>query len=110
VISTAPLGHGLLGGAWTKDTVFAPGDWRGERYAPDLLGPHLARVALLAPLATRETDSLAELALRFALGPPEVSCVAPSVRTRAHVDDLIRAADGRRLGDSLLQRIAEALS
>jgi len=109
VIATQPLSRGLLGGAWTRDTTFAPGDARTDAWPPARITEALTKVAKLAPLARKETDSLAELALRFALQRPEISVVAPSIRTRAHLDELVRAADGRRLGDSLLQRIDEAL-
>jgi aryl-alcohol dehydrogenase-like predicted oxidoreductase len=105
VVITQPLHHGLLTGAWHRETRFAPGDWRADRYAD--LAPHLAAIDKLRPLATRETDELAELALRFALGRDEVTVVAPSIRARAHLDTLVRAADGRRLSDSLQQRLDE---
>lgn len=105
VVITQPLHHGLLGGAWDVHTRFAPGDWRAERYTP--IEPHLAKVAPLAALAGKETDDLAELALRFPLTREQTTVVAPSIRTRAHLDTLLRAADGRRLSDSLRQRIDE---
>ncbi|HTJ40723.1 MAG TPA: aldo/keto reductase [Kofleriaceae bacterium] len=103
VVITQPLEHGLLGGAWNRDTVFK--DWRRETYKE--LAPHLAKIEKLRPLATRETDDLAELALRFAFGREEASVVAPSIRTRDQLETLVRAADGRRLSESLLQRVDE---
>jgi len=109
VIVTQPLHHGLLGGTWTSGTKFAPDDWRAERYAE--LAPHLAKATAIdraGVLVSRETDSTAELALRFALRDG-VHVVAPSIRTRAQLDDLLRAADGRALSASLLERLREEL-
>jgi aryl-alcohol dehydrogenase-like predicted oxidoreductase len=112
VIATQPLHHGLLGGAhgWSRDTRFARGDWRNDRYAD--LTEHLAKLDAIAkagPLLKQETDSLADLALRFVLRRAEISVVAPSIRTRDQLDVLLRAADGRGLSKSLVERLTEEL-
>ncbi len=110
VIAMGPLQQGLLGGAWDRDTTFAPDDWRRSVWTPAKILAELDRVAKLVPLSRRETDSLAELALRFVLERAEITCVAPALRTREQVDVAVLAADDRRLTPSLLQRIDEALS
>ena len=110
LIVTGPLHGGLLGGAWHAKTRFAPDDPRAARWTPEALAAALDRIAPLRPLARLETDSLAELALRAALAPTEVSAVAPMMRTTAQVDDDLRAADGRALSDGLVARLAEAVA
>jgi myo-inositol catabolism protein IolS len=110
VIAMQPLHAGLLGGGWNRKTIFGPTDWRAEKWPPAKIVEALAPVAKLAPLATQETDSLAELALRVVVQHEAFACVAPSMHTRAQVDVALRIGDGRRLGAPLLQRIDEALS
>jgi len=110
VIVTGPLHEGLLGGAWHGKTRFAPDDPRADRWTPDAIAAGLARARPLVRLARDETDSLAELALRWCLAPAEVTAVAPVMRTPAQVDDGLRAADGRALSAALLARIAEAVA
>lgn len=107
VIATAPLAFGRFGGTWHRETTFAPGDWRNEQFPPDAIAKALDQNARLLAAARKEVDSIAELALRYALQAPEVSCVAPSVHTREHLDELDRAADGRRLSASVIERVHE---
>jgi aryl-alcohol dehydrogenase-like predicted oxidoreductase len=110
VVVTGPLHQGLLGGAWHGKTRFAADDPRAARWTPEAIAAGLGRIAPLARLARIETDSLAELALRWCLAPPEVSAVAPAMATPDQVDANLRAADGRALTAALLARVAEAVT
>src|SRR4051812_1337953 len=65
VLAYGALAHGLLGGAMTPDTSFAPDDWRS--HSPDFAGEafavNLAVVAELEAFAAERQLSLPELAV-----------------------------------------------
>jgi aryl-alcohol dehydrogenase-like predicted oxidoreductase len=68
-----------------------------------------AKEALEGALARRgpdvEASTVVELALRFALSPPEIGAVLVGARSRAHVDAAVAVADGRPLSPALLARL-----
>jgi aryl-alcohol dehydrogenase-like predicted oxidoreductase len=96
VISYAPLGYGLLTGAITRETTFAPGDWRGE--SPDRgpfadLEASLATVDRLKPVAERLGCSLAEVALAWNVHQPGVTAAIAGSRSPEHVRTNAAAGD-----------------
>jgi aryl-alcohol dehydrogenase-like predicted oxidoreductase len=49
--------------------------------------------------------ALAEIALRYALTPPGVSCIIPGARNREQLTANVRAGDGAPLAHDLLREI-----
>jgi aryl-alcohol dehydrogenase-like predicted oxidoreductase len=96
VITYAPLGYGLLTGAITRDTTFAPGDWRGEspEHGPFAdLEASLATVDRLKPVAERLGRGLAELALAWNVHQPGVTAAIAGSRNPDHVRTNAAAGD-----------------
>jgi aryl-alcohol dehydrogenase-like predicted oxidoreductase len=96
VVSYAPLAYGLLTGAITAATTFAPGDWRGE--SPDRgpfadLDRSLAVVDRLRPVAERLGRSLAEVALAWNVHQPGVTAAIAGSRDPHHVRTNAAAGD-----------------
>jgi aryl-alcohol dehydrogenase-like predicted oxidoreductase len=106
IIARVPLDEGGLTGAITRQTVFPVGDWREEYFAGGRKEEAERRAAALKELLGDEAATLPELALRFTLSRPEVSTVIPGMRRAKHVAANASVADGRRLSDALLARLA----
>ncbi|MEA2667349.1 MAG: hypothetical protein QOJ33_283 [Chloroflexota bacterium] len=112
VLVYGPLGHGLLSGALTTETRFAPDDWRsksdvfrGEPYRRNLrVVDALNRFAQLE-LGT----SVSRLATAWTLANPAVQVAIVGTRNPAHIDDAIAAAD-LTLDASALRRIDDIIS
>lgn len=112
VLVYGPLGHGLLSGALTTETRFAPDDWRsksdvfrGEPYRRNLrVVDALNRFAQLE-LGT----SVNRLATAWTLANPAVQVAIVGTRNPAHIDDAIAAAD-LTLDASALRRIDDIIS
>ncbi|MEY2448903.1 MAG: hypothetical protein QOH79_2379 [Acidimicrobiaceae bacterium] len=103
VLVYGALAHGLLGGAMTPDTTFAPGDWRS--HSPDFAGEafaaNLAVVAELEAFAAARELSLAELAVAWTLAHPAIHVAIMGARTPGHLADSISAADVKLEDDDL---------
>jgi aryl-alcohol dehydrogenase-like predicted oxidoreductase len=97
------LAHGLLGGAMTRDTRFAPDDWRS--HSPDFAGEtfaaNLAVVAELKRFAASRGLSLAELAVAWTLAHPMIDATIMGARTPDHLSESIAAADVKLEDDDL---------
>ena len=103
VIVRVPLASGLLTGKFTKDTTFDEGDHRyfnregavfdkGETFAGVDFATGLKAVEELKELFSGNTP-LAQLALRWILMFPEVSCVIPGASKEEHIASNISASE-----------------
>lgn len=96
VISYGPLAYGLLTGAITTDTRFAPGDWRGNdpREGPfaDRAGS-IRVVERLRPFADRVGCTLSQLALAWNVHQPGVTAAIAGSRNAHHVEMNAAAGD-----------------
>ena len=115
ILARLPLSSGLLTGKLRSDTKFEEDDHRsfnregaafdrGETFSgiDYLLG--LKAVEALRPLVP-EGWSMAQLALRWILMFPEVTCAIPGGKTPSQVLDNTRAADLPPLSDELMTNI-----
>ena len=106
VIARSPLDRGGLGGRLTGRTRFGIGDSRRDYFARGRLAQTLRRgEAIRDILVPSQAADLAAAAIKFCLSFPEVSVVIPGMRRRAHVEANARAADGRYLSASVLERL-----
>jgi aryl-alcohol dehydrogenase-like predicted oxidoreductase len=105
VIARVPFDEGSLTGAITSQTVFEEGDWRRTYFTPEVLEELDRRVSALRFLIHGRVRSLAEAALRFCLSHPAVSTVIPGMRKVRHVEENVRAGDGRPLPAADLQKL-----
>jgi aryl-alcohol dehydrogenase-like predicted oxidoreductase len=112
VLVYGPLGHGLLSGALTPETHFAPDDWRSRSdvFKGESYRRNLRVVSALDRFAQVELGtSVSRLAVAWALANPAVHVAIVGTRNPAHIDDAIAAAD-IELDPSALRRIEDIIS
>lgn len=106
VVARCPFDEGGLTGSLTPETRFEPSDFRSHYFSGERLGETARRAdALRSLLVGRRADSLAQAALKFCLSFPAVSTVIPGMRKRSHVEENVRAADGRYFDSALLDSL-----
>jgi aryl-alcohol dehydrogenase-like predicted oxidoreductase len=96
VLVYGPLAHGLLSGAMTEATRFAPADWRSDSdmFTGNQFARNLQAVSKLARLAGGDLGvPVSRLAVAWTLANPAVHAAIVGTRNPGHVDDAIAAAD-----------------
>jgi len=112
VLVYGPLGHGLLSGALTPESRFAPDDWRSksEVFRGDAYLRNLRVVSALERFAQLELGtSVSRLAVAWVLANPAVHVAIVGTRSRKHIEDAIAASD-IKLDAPALRRIEEIVS
>lgn len=119
VVVYGPLAYGLLTGAITPRTEFAPEDWRGGRdpehpyyrdlFAPGVIEGHLAAVERLEPIAARLALAPGQLALAWTFHQAGVTSAIAGSRNAEHSRENA-AAGGAALTSADLEEIEAALS
>jgi aryl-alcohol dehydrogenase-like predicted oxidoreductase len=102
VMAYGPLAHGLLAGAFTRETVFEADDWRaaGVIFGQPLLTPenrdrNLDVVDRLKSVAAGLGATLPHLAIAWVLAHDEVSVALVGARNEQEIADAIGAATVR---------------
>jgi aryl-alcohol dehydrogenase-like predicted oxidoreductase len=117
VLARVPLASGLLSGKMSADRVFAPDDHRnfnregeafdkGETFSGVPFEKGLEAAEELKGLVP-EGYTLAQLALRWILMHPAVSCAIPGAKRPQQVEDNLAAATMPPLSDETMRRIRE---
>jgi aryl-alcohol dehydrogenase-like predicted oxidoreductase len=112
VLVYGPLGHGLLSGALTADTRFAPDDWRSRSdvFQGEPYRRNLRVVAALDRFAQLELGTtVSRLAIAWTLANPAVHVAIVGTRNSKHIDDAIAGAD-LVLDPSALRHIEDIIS
>lgn len=104
VIARVPFDEGTLTGTLTKDTKFAPEDWRSLYFVPENLIPSVERADKLKPLVPQGM-TMPEVALKFILENKDVSTTIPGMRKLNHVKSNIAVSDEKHLSESLLKEL-----
>jgi aryl-alcohol dehydrogenase-like predicted oxidoreductase len=104
VIARVPFDEGSLAGTLTRTSTWPEGDWRNLYFAPALLNETLDHVDRLKADVPHGM-ALADLALRFILGNPDVTTVIPGMRRIAHVERNLAASTEPRLGADTMARL-----
>lgn len=111
ILARVPFDEGALAGTWTKETYdsWAPYDFRrnyfkGKRFERTL--EKVERIKEVVKELTGDTyQSLAEVALRFCLSNPDVSCVIPGIKNIRQLDSNRKVSDGTPLPQELLDAL-----
>jgi aryl-alcohol dehydrogenase-like predicted oxidoreductase len=117
IIARVPLASGLLAGKWNAQTKFAADDHRsfnargeafdiGETFSGVPFDTGLRAADELRPLVPPGA-TLAQLALRWILMFPEVSCAIPGAKTPAQAKDNAAAAALPPLDASAMARVRD---
>jgi aryl-alcohol dehydrogenase-like predicted oxidoreductase len=103
VIARVPLDEGSLSGTFTAATKFPESDWRSRYFNSENLRNTLTRVeALKKLLASSNSMTLPEMALRYILSHPAVSTTIVGMRRPLHVRQNLSASDAGPLPPELL--------
>jgi aryl-alcohol dehydrogenase-like predicted oxidoreductase len=117
IIARVPMASGMLTGKMTRTTTFARDDHRsfnrngaafdkGETFSGVDYETGLKAVEELRPLVPAGA-TMAQLALRWILMFPEVSCAIPGAKRPSQAEDNIRAADLPPLSATTMKKIGE---
>jgi aryl-alcohol dehydrogenase-like predicted oxidoreductase len=118
IMSYGPMAHGLLTGAFTRDTAFEENDWRrrGVIFGQNLFTPeHFPRnvevVEQLSAVAHDLGTTLAPLAVAWVLRDPIVSVALSGTRKPQEIEENVRALDViPKLTPDVLERIDQVMS
>lgn len=117
IIARVPLASGLLSGKMALNTTFAPDDHRsfnrqgaafdkGETFSGVDYELGLKAVEALRPLVP-SGSSMAQMALRWILMFPEVTCAIPGAKRPSQAEDNVHAVDLLPLSDETMQGIRD---
>jgi len=106
VIARVPLDEGSLAGTLTLASRWPEADWRNAYFGQANLQATIPRVEALRPLVP-ESQTLAQLALRFILSNPDVTTVIPGMRRPEHLAANVAAAAAGPLPPDLLEALRE---
>lgn len=117
IIARVPLASGLLSGKMTKQTTFGRDDHRsfnrdgaafdkGETFSGVDFETGLKAVEELRPLIPSGA-TMAQMALRWILMFPEVTCAIPGAKRPSQAEDNVNAANLPALSDTTMQKIRE---
>jgi aryl-alcohol dehydrogenase-like predicted oxidoreductase len=117
ILARVPLASGLLSGKMTPSTTFAQDDHRsynregeafdkGETFSGIDFETGLQAVQELRPFVPPGA-SMAQMALRWILMFPEVTCAIPGAKRPAQAEDNVHAADLPPLSEATMQKIRE---
>jgi len=117
ILARLPLSSGLLTGKFTRSSTFAPDDHRafnrqgeafdrGETFSGLDYEVGLQAVEALRPLVP-PGQTMAQLALRWILMFPAVTCAIPGAKRPAQVEENVKAADLPPLPDEIMKAICE---
>ncbi len=106
LIAREPLGNGFLTGKYAEDATFVPGDIRHHWPRPMIRGQVRAAQKLKSLLA-RPDRTLAQSALKFVLGFPEVSVSIPGGKTPAQVEENLAASGAPDLAEDEVSKVRD---
>jgi aryl-alcohol dehydrogenase-like predicted oxidoreductase len=97
VLARVPFDEGSLTGTIGPDSEFPEGDFRNNYFRGDRLQEVDERVRAILDELAIERDQLAEVALRYILSHPVVTCAIPGMRSVRNVERNAAVGDGRGL-------------
>jgi aryl-alcohol dehydrogenase-like predicted oxidoreductase len=106
VISRVPLGRGFLSGRIDESKQFSDDDTRKRALTPENIRKFQTHLDKVKALAAELGVSPAELAVRFCVSNPNVSCVIPGVRTAEQARQ--NAASTAPLPAGIMAQLAKA--
>ena len=106
LITRVPHASGLLDGTYTKDTVFEPSDHRSHR-RQEWLERGLKKLAHLEFLTESITGTIGQIAIKFALSPPQVASVLPNITNLDQLAEFDGASESEEIPQDFLERLSE---
>lgn len=108
-IDRVAFDSGSLGGLWTKDSYegWEEGSQQREMFRGDRFTETFNRVEALKKIVAPYYSSLAEAAIKFTLGSPEVSTVIAGMSNSRNIARNVSYSDGEPFPDALRAQLAE---
>jgi aryl-alcohol dehydrogenase-like predicted oxidoreductase len=107
VIVRVVFDEGSLTGKFTRETTFAPDDFRRRYFAGDRLERAVWRVGRLRKELDGSGLTLPQVAIQFALANPAVGTVIPGIRNVAQAEANCAVSDLQPLSEDLLKRLRQ---
>lgn len=107
IIVRVAFDEGSLTGKFTKDTVFAEGDFRRNYFSGDRLGKTVDRVEKIRETVKDSGLTLPQIALKFVLAHPGVSTVIPGIRNTRQAEANTEVSDLPDPPEELLASLRE---
>jgi aryl-alcohol dehydrogenase-like predicted oxidoreductase len=115
ILARVPLASGLLTGKFHRDSIFSQDDHRqfnrhgeqfdrGETFSGVDLEAGLEAVETIRSLLPKDV-SMPQLALRWILMHPAISCAIPGAKRPDQVDQNLSASDLPPLSDALMEQL-----
>jgi aryl-alcohol dehydrogenase-like predicted oxidoreductase len=115
ILARLPLSSGLLTGKFKADATFEPDDHRvfnrqgeafdrGETFSGLPFAQGLKAVDALRPLTPPDV-TMAQMALRWILMFPEITCAIPGAKRPQQVEENVKSADLPPLSDETMKKI-----
>ena len=101
--------EGVLTGKFTRETTFAPDDFRRSYFAGDRLERAVTRTERVRKELEGTGLKLPEVAIQFALAHPAVSTVIPGIRSVAQAEANCSVSDKAGLDEDIAAAPAPAL-
>jgi aryl-alcohol dehydrogenase-like predicted oxidoreductase len=101
VIVRVPFDESALTGKLTRDTKFAPDDFRNNYFAGDRLERTIQRVEKARQIITGKEKDLPTAALKFCLKPDSISTIIPGMRNIDQVQKNLAASEEPPMSDEL---------
>jgi aryl-alcohol dehydrogenase-like predicted oxidoreductase len=105
VIVRVAFDEGVLAGRFTKETKFAPDDFRAKYFEGDRLGRAVAHAGEVRADLAGSGLTMAQAALKFVLAHPAVSTVIPGIRNVGQAEANCAVSDLPDPSPALLERL-----
>jgi aryl-alcohol dehydrogenase-like predicted oxidoreductase len=111
VLARSTLAYGLLAARWTKDTQFAAGDHRADRWTQPEFSRRIDQLATMFFLVHGDVGTMRSAAVRYVLSNRIVSSAVLGPRSVTQLEDIVREVGMGPvyLRDEDLMRIPRAL-
>ncbi len=108
IIARESFENGLLTGKFTAATQFPADDHRRQRYPAEALARLMPLIERLRAVAECHGLTMPELALRYVLSAPAVTCVIPGAKRPAQVIENCRPGAAPTLPDHVIKEVQVA--
>lgn len=88
-----PLASGLLGGKYTKDSVFTDNRAKNPMFQGELFAQNVAKVDQLRPIAEAKTTEVAHIVLAWYLKQPAIDALIPGAKRPEQVQENLKTLD-----------------
>jgi aryl-alcohol dehydrogenase-like predicted oxidoreductase len=111
ILAYGVLGRGLLTGKYGTDAKFGYQDTRGddENFRREKLLNNLQIVSLLRKIAIKYNQNSSQVAIRWVLDHPDITCAITGIKTSQQIEDNVKSLEFKLSGEDYNQIANESL-